>query len=135
MNMRLFSTLTVNMKHQSLARPTLRPLTLGNWMFHVVADLTSTTKPLVPASNVVASRYTKRISRFVPIAAEAFTGTMGGDGMGSRPSSLLAGGSALSSHRRHRRFRIGAPREQHSVLGRKGMRRRRHSRRRKRWWS
>jgi ATP-binding cassette subfamily B (MDR/TAP) protein 1 len=75
--------LIVNMKHQSLARPALRPLTLGNWMFDVVADLTSTTKPVVPASAVVAARDTKRVSRFVPIAAEAFTGTMGGDGMGT----------------------------------------------------
>jgi ATP-binding cassette subfamily B (MDR/TAP) protein 1 len=78
--------LTVNMKHQSLTRPALRPLTLGNWMFDVVADLTSA-KPLVPASAVVASRDTKRVSRFVPIAAEAFTGSIG-DGMGRRPSSV-----------------------------------------------
>jgi ATP-binding cassette subfamily B (MDR/TAP) protein 1 len=60
--------LTVNMKHQSLACPALRPLTLGNWIFDAVPDLTSTTKPLVPASAVVASRDTKRISRFVPIS-------------------------------------------------------------------
>jgi ATP-binding cassette, subfamily B (MDR/TAP), member 1 len=35
--------LTVNMKHQYLAA--LRPLMLGNWMFDVVADWTSITKP------------------------------------------------------------------------------------------
>jgi ATP-binding cassette subfamily B (MDR/TAP) protein 1 len=34
--------LTVNAKHQSLACPTLHPLTLGNWMFDVAADLTAT---------------------------------------------------------------------------------------------
>jgi hypothetical protein len=48
----------------------------------------STAKPLVPALAVVASRDTKRLSRFIPIAAEAFTGTMGGDAMGRRPSSV-----------------------------------------------
>jgi len=74
--------LTVNMKHQSLARPALRPLTLGNWMFDVVADLTASSKP---AAAVVATREAKRVSRFVPIPAEAFTGSMA---HGRRPSSV-----------------------------------------------
>jgi hypothetical protein len=39
--------LIVNM-NQSFAHPALCPLTLGGWMFDIVADLTST-KPLVPA--------------------------------------------------------------------------------------
>jgi hypothetical protein len=52
-------------------------------MFDIMADLTST-KPLVPASAVVAARDSKRL---VPIAAEAFTGTLG-DGMGRRPSRV-----------------------------------------------
>ena len=82
----LQSRFNLNMKHQSLVRPALRPLTLGNWMFDVVADLTSA-KPLVPASAAVSARDSKRVSRFVPIAASAFTGSIGG-GMGRRPSSI-----------------------------------------------
>jgi ATP-binding cassette subfamily B (MDR/TAP) protein 1 len=88
MNRNLFSTLqSIRNKHQSLACPALRPLTLGNWMFDAMLDLTSTTKPLVPASAMVALRDTKRIGRFVPIAAGVFTGSIG-DGMGRRPSSV-----------------------------------------------
>lgn len=58
----------LNLKHQSMARPGLRPLTLGNWMFDVVADLTS--KTVAPASAVVAAREPQRISRFVPTTAD-----------------------------------------------------------------
>lgn len=58
------------MEEESLARPILRPITLGNWMFDVVADLTgNTTNGLTPA--VVAARDPSRISRFVP--ADAFS--------------------------------------------------------------
>lgn len=63
-----------NLKHQSLARPTLRPLTLGNWMFDVVADLTKTGGASVPATAVVAARDAHRVSRFVP--ADAFSAEM-----------------------------------------------------------
>ena len=74
---------TVNMKHQSLVRPALHPLTLSNWMYDVMADLTSI-KPSVPASEAVAPRESERVSRFVPIAASALMD----DGMGRRPSSV-----------------------------------------------
>lgn len=52
------------LKHRSAA-PTLRPLTLGNWMFEAVADLT---RPgtAIPPKAVLASRDTQRISRFIP---------------------------------------------------------------------
>lgn len=93
---------TVNMKHQSLARPAMRPLTLGNWMFDVVADLTSatTTKAAVavPTPSVagaagagggrVGRDLTRRVSRFVPIAVEAFTGSIGERERKRRPSSI-----------------------------------------------
>jgi ATP-binding cassette subfamily B (MDR/TAP) protein 1 len=59
-----------NLKHQSLARPVLRPITLGNWMFEAVADLTRN----APTSAVVAAREASRINRFVP--PEMFTKTM-----------------------------------------------------------
>ena len=52
------------LKHRSVA-PTLRPLTLGNWMFEAVADLTKPTAAPLPRA-VLASRETQRISRFVP---------------------------------------------------------------------
>jgi ATP-binding cassette subfamily B (MDR/TAP) protein 1 len=79
-------TFNLTIKHQSLARPSLRPLTLGNWMFDVVSDLTAT-KPLIPGSAVVKARDAKRVSRFMPIAADAFTGSMG-DGTWRRPTSI-----------------------------------------------
>jgi ATP-binding cassette, subfamily B (MDR/TAP), member 1 len=43
------SALPAHLKHKSIA---LRPLSLGNWMFDVVADLTST-KPAVAPSPVI----------------------------------------------------------------------------------
>ncbi|KAF8153367.1 P-loop containing nucleoside triphosphate hydrolase protein [Crassisporium funariophilum] len=54
-----------NFKHQSIA---IRPLTFGNWMFDVVADLTkSSSTPTVPAPVLLASsRDTQRISRYTP---------------------------------------------------------------------
>ncbi|TFK71455.1 P-loop containing nucleoside triphosphate hydrolase protein [Pluteus cervinus] len=73
----------VVLKHQSVARPSLRPLTLGNWMFDVVADLTSkTTAAPEAAATVISPREPYRISRFVP--PEAFTGIE----RQRRPSSL-----------------------------------------------
>jgi len=46
-------------KHQTL----LRPLTFGNWMFDVVADLTSGNATTIPATNPNPNN---RVSRFVP---------------------------------------------------------------------
>ncbi|KAH9934166.1 P-loop containing nucleoside triphosphate hydrolase protein [Fomitopsis serialis] len=51
-------------KHRSVA-PTIRPLTLGNWMFEAVADLTKPSTA-VPPKAILASRETQRISRFIP---------------------------------------------------------------------
>jgi ATP-binding cassette subfamily B (MDR/TAP) protein 1 len=48
-NKKLILNITVNPKHQSLAQPAMRPLTLGNWMFDVVADLTKPVPSSVPA--------------------------------------------------------------------------------------
>lgn len=56
---------STNLNHQSIA---MRPLTLGNWMFDVVSDLTIN-NPAPPA--VTAARDTQRLSRFVPTAAFA----------------------------------------------------------------
>ena len=73
--------LTVNMKHQSLARPALRPLTLGHCMFDVVADPRSTfqLRPWWHQGMRSAS------AAFAPIAAEVFLELecLGNDG-GSR---------------------------------------------------
>ncbi|TFY57705.1 hypothetical protein EVJ58_g6862 [Rhodofomes roseus] len=57
-----FKDTAKTLKHRSVA-PTIRPLTLGNWMFEAVADLT---KPSAPPKAVLAARETQRISRFVP---------------------------------------------------------------------
>ncbi|KAF9462182.1 P-loop containing nucleoside triphosphate hydrolase protein [Collybia nuda] len=73
-----------NLKHQSLARPTLRPLTLGNWMFDVVADLTKN-ETGAPAAAMVAAREPHRISRFVP--ADAFSAELT-EARPRRPSSI-----------------------------------------------
>ncbi|KAI0942984.1 hypothetical protein AcV7_002254 [Taiwanofungus camphoratus] len=54
-------------RHQSVAHSTFRPLTMSNWMFDVVADLT---KPAtVPQPAVLASSDVRRVSRFVPADA------------------------------------------------------------------
>ncbi|KII91881.1 hypothetical protein PLICRDRAFT_104545 [Plicaturopsis crispa FD-325 SS-3] len=55
-----------SVKHQSIAGAALRPITMGNWMFDVVHDLTK--PPGLPAPD--ASRDSKRVSHFVP--ADAF---------------------------------------------------------------
>ncbi|TFK31482.1 hypothetical protein BDQ12DRAFT_671836 [Crucibulum laeve] len=57
------------LKHQSIA---IRPLTLGNWMLDVVADLTagSRSTTVVPAPAVVAAKDSYRVSQFVPTQEE-----------------------------------------------------------------
>jgi ATP-binding cassette subfamily B (MDR/TAP) protein 1 len=55
---------STNLKHQSIA---MRPLTMGNWMFDVVSDLTTKNGP--PPAALVAARATQRLSRFVPTEA------------------------------------------------------------------
>jgi ATP-binding cassette subfamily B (MDR/TAP) protein 1 len=60
------------LKHQSIA---IRPLTFGNWMFEVVADLTGA-KPSIPVPPPVPSREsTYRVSWFVPAGKFAATST------------------------------------------------------------
>ncbi|KAI0752746.1 P-loop containing nucleoside triphosphate hydrolase protein [Daedaleopsis nitida] len=55
-------------RHHSIAPSTFRPLTLGNWMFDAIAELTNN----APASAVANDRESRRISRLVP--ADAFSG-------------------------------------------------------------
>ena len=50
------------LKHQSIA---IRPLTFGNWMFEVVADLTGGSRPAPPLPSR-ESKAAYRVSRFVP---------------------------------------------------------------------
>lgn len=47
---------------------TIRPLTFGNWMFDVVADLTSqfSSNPAAPRDVVSAARASRPLSRFIP---------------------------------------------------------------------
>ncbi|KAI0316650.1 P-loop containing nucleoside triphosphate hydrolase protein [Amylostereum chailletii] len=60
----------VDIRRQSIVQPSLRPLTLGNWMFDVVHDLTGNSgMPAMPQA-VLSSRESARISRFIP--ADAF---------------------------------------------------------------
>ncbi|CAA7263408.1 unnamed protein product [Cyclocybe aegerita] len=61
--------LPTHLKHQSIA---IRPLTFGNWMFDVIADLTGNATAAAPAPAVVAARESYRVSRFVP--ADKFNG-------------------------------------------------------------
>jgi ATP-binding cassette subfamily B (MDR/TAP) protein 1 len=55
-------------KRESMA---IQPITVGNWMFDVVSDLTRNDVAALPTS-IVAERETTHLSRFVPV--EAFTG-------------------------------------------------------------
>jgi ATP-binding cassette subfamily B (MDR/TAP) protein 1 len=71
-----------NLKHQSLARPSLRPVTLGNWMFEAVAELTKD----APTSAVLATRQASMVHRFVP--PEAFARSMTPGVRPRRPSSV-----------------------------------------------
>lgn len=58
---------TQTFRHHSLAPSTFRPLTLGNWMFDAIAELTTT-----PSQTAAAARNSRPVSRFVP--PEAFAG-------------------------------------------------------------
>jgi ATP-binding cassette subfamily B (MDR/TAP) protein 1 len=76
-------TVPFNLKHQSLARPSIRPITtLGTWMFDVVADLTKA----APTPAIVTTRRPDRVSRFIP--AEAFSKEMQDEVRKQRPSSI-----------------------------------------------
>ncbi|TFK81610.1 P-loop containing nucleoside triphosphate hydrolase protein [Polyporus arcularius HHB13444] len=50
------------LRHHSIAPSTFRPLTLGNWMFDAIAELTKNG----PAPAVAATRESRPLSRFVP---------------------------------------------------------------------
>ena len=69
-------------KRESMA---IRPITLGNWMFDVVSDLTRTGAAGLPSA-MVAERDTTHLSRFVPM--EAFTGELPHPPRQRRPSTL-----------------------------------------------
>ncbi|KAI0062541.1 P-loop containing nucleoside triphosphate hydrolase protein [Artomyces pyxidatus] len=71
------------LKHQSVLRPSLRPITLGNWMFDVVADLTGA--QAMPSA-MVGAREADRVSRFIP--PEAFAGDQLDYVRPRRPSTL-----------------------------------------------
>jgi len=68
----------------------MRPLTLGNRIFDVVADLTKPAASSVPAPDTNVKWDAKRVSLFIPIAPEAFTGVDNEIGLvhGRRPSSI-----------------------------------------------
>jgi ATP-binding cassette subfamily B (MDR/TAP) protein 1 len=51
-------------KHPSLN--SIRPLTFGNWMFDVVADLTAEGSPVAPQDAIANSRPSRPLSRFIP---------------------------------------------------------------------
>ena len=68
-------------RHESMA---IRPITLGNWMFEVVSELTRSRAP--PPSAMIAERETTRLSRFVPM--KAFTGELPPVPRQRRPSTL-----------------------------------------------
>jgi ATP-binding cassette, subfamily B (MDR/TAP), member 1 len=74
-----------NLKHQSLARPALRPVTLGNWVFEAVQDLTKQQRAVFPELPS---------GRFVP--ADAFAKEMTFD-RPRRPSSVHSSTIALPS--------------------------------------
>jgi ATP-binding cassette, subfamily B (MDR/TAP), member 1 len=63
----------------------IRPITLGNWMFEVVSDLTRSHAPLLPTA-MVAERQATHLSRFVPM--DAFTGDLPPVPRQRRPSTL-----------------------------------------------
>jgi ATP-binding cassette subfamily B (MDR/TAP) protein 1 len=69
-------------KRESMA---IRPITLGNWMFDVVSDLTRGGAAALPSA-VVAERDSTHLSRFVPM--EAFTGELPHAPRQRRPSTL-----------------------------------------------
>ncbi|KAI0298345.1 P-loop containing nucleoside triphosphate hydrolase protein [Multifurca ochricompacta] len=63
----------------------IRPITLSNWMFDVVSELTRTGATSLPSA-IVTERMTTRLSRFVPM--EAFTGELPPAPRKRRPSTL-----------------------------------------------
>ncbi|KAI9448648.1 P-loop containing nucleoside triphosphate hydrolase protein [Russula earlei] len=63
----------------------IRPITLGNWMFDVVSDLTRSAAAALPSA-VVAERDATHVSRLVPM--EAFTGELPPVPRQRRPSTL-----------------------------------------------
>jgi len=65
-----------NLKHQSLIRPALRPVTLGNWMFEAIQKQQQSVDP---------DRPSKRASRFISANAFAKETTLG---LSRRPSSV-----------------------------------------------
>jgi ATP-binding cassette subfamily B (MDR/TAP) protein 1 len=69
-------------KRESMA---IRPITLGNWMFDVVSDLTRGGTAALPSA-MVAERDSTHLSRFVPM--EAFTGELPHAPRQRRPSTL-----------------------------------------------
>jgi len=81
-----------NLKHQSIA---IRPLTFGNWMFDVVADLTG--NRTIPSSNTLApppvaatmdGRASYRISRYVPFNSGLVTTEDAVKTKKTRPTSI-----------------------------------------------
>ena len=69
-------------KHESMA---IQPITVSNWMFDVVSDLTRS-GAAAPLNAAVAERDTTHLSRFVPM--EAFTGDFPPVPRQRRPSTL-----------------------------------------------
>ena len=69
-------------KHESMA---IQPITVSNWMFDVVSDLTRS-GAAAPPNAAVAERDTTHLGRFVPM--EAFTGDCPPDPRQRRPSTL-----------------------------------------------
>ena len=60
---------TISIRPHSIAPSTFRPLTLGNWMFDAIAELTQNP----PAPAVSAQRESRPLSRFVPAEAQVST--------------------------------------------------------------
>jgi len=69
-------------KHESMA---IQPITVSNWMFDVVSDLTRS-EVAAPPNAAVAERDTTHLGRFVPM--EAFTGDFPPVPRQRRPSTL-----------------------------------------------
>lgn len=69
-------------RRQSMA---IRPVTLANWMFDAVSDLSRSGLP-PPPSSMVAAQDATHLSRFVPV--EAFTGELSHVPRQRRPSTL-----------------------------------------------
>ncbi|KZT00697.1 P-loop containing nucleoside triphosphate hydrolase protein [Laetiporus sulphureus 93-53] len=59
---------TKALRHQTITQSTFRPLTMGNWMFDAVADLTNSTTTIPPA--VLNARIEQPVSRISPADEE-----------------------------------------------------------------